>query len=54
MDLDAFLDAYGDEVDGKLHIPKYAIQFISEDSLDSILRDELVEGLNLFSLTGSP
>ena len=39
MDLDALLDAYGDEVDGELHIPKYAIQFVAEDSFDSILPD---------------
>ena len=54
MDLDALLDAYGDEVDGELHIPKYPIQFVAQDAYDSILRDEPVEGLDLLSLTGSP
>ena len=54
MDLDAFLDAYGDEVDGELHISKYPIQLVAEDSFYSVFFDELVEGLNLLSLTRSP
>ena len=42
MDLDAFLDAYGDEVDGELHIPKYPIQFVAQDSFDSVFFDQLI------------
>ena len=54
MDLDALLDAYGDEVDGELHIPKYPIQLVAQNSFYSVLSDELVEGLDLLPLTGSP
>jgi hypothetical protein len=54
MDLDALLDAYGDEVDGELHISKYPIQYVAEDSFYSILRDEPVESLDLLPLTRSP
>ena len=53
MDLDAFLDAYGDEVDGELHIPKDSVQLVAEDSFDPVLGDQLVEGLDLLPLTGS-
>ena len=37
MNLDPLLDAYGDEVDGELHIPKDSIQLVAKDSFDPIL-----------------